>query len=202
VRALLGKAAAARIAASKGPRPLLRTIESGQQEAAQLLLGKGAELDRRSSAGNTALMLASQAGLLEVVRALIKRGAAADLRSEQGYTALMLASAVGPARSSRRCSRRADRGLRNKRRQTAVDIANASGQSAVMEPLQQRRPLEPYGKGLRQRARGAGHPGRYPRRIVEEKIAARQLPTEVCVHTHRIAKAISCALIAAQAWNG
>ena len=29
----------------------------------------------------------------------------------------------------------ADRGLRNKRRQTAVDIANASGQAAVVELL-------------------------------------------------------------------
>jgi hypothetical protein len=29
----------------------------------------------------------------------------------------------------------ADRGLRNKRRQTAVDIANASGQTAVAELL-------------------------------------------------------------------
>jgi uncharacterized protein len=49
VRALLGKAADARIADQQGSTPLLRAIESGEQEAAQLLLGKGAE--RRSSAG-------------------------------------------------------------------------------------------------------------------------------------------------------
>ena len=71
-----------------------------------------------------------------MVRALTKRGAAADLRNEQGYTALMLASAAGHGEIVKALLEAgADRGLRNKRRQSAVDSAT-SGQSAVVEPLQ------------------------------------------------------------------
>jgi uncharacterized protein len=78
-------------------------------------------------------MLASQEGLLEVVRALIKRGAATDLRNEQGYTALMLTGAAGDGEIVKTLLEAGADWLRNKRRQTAVDIANASGQSAVVE---------------------------------------------------------------------
>ncbi|RPI32551.1 MAG: ankyrin repeat domain-containing protein, partial [Hyphomicrobiaceae bacterium] len=59
VKALLDKGADSRIADQQGSLPLLRAVENGEREAAQLLLVKGAELDRRTAARNTALMLAA-----------------------------------------------------------------------------------------------------------------------------------------------
>jgi uncharacterized protein len=53
-------------------------------------------------------------------------GASADLRNEQGFTALTLASAAGHGEVIKALPQAgADRGLRNKRRQTEIDIAKA-----------------------------------------------------------------------------
>jgi len=72
----------------------------------------------------------------DIVGRLLKQGARPDVRNNFGYSALMIASQEGNADVVKNAAeRRADRTLRNKKRETAADIATASGQPAIAQLL-------------------------------------------------------------------
>jgi len=72
----------------------------------------------------------------DIVSRLLKQGARPDQRNNFGYSALMIASQEGRADIVKALlSAGADRTLRNKKRETAADIAVASGHSGIVALL-------------------------------------------------------------------
>ena len=86
-------------ARSPAPRPtsraLLRSIEKGDESAANRLLSSGAAVNARTKEGWTALILAAQRNLSNLTSSLISRGADVNVRDKEGQTALMHAARKG-----------------------------------------------------------------------------------------------------------
>jgi serine/threonine-protein phosphatase 6 regulatory ankyrin repeat subunit B len=74
----------------------------------------------------------------EIVDRLLKRRVRPDVRDNVGYNALMIASHEGRADIVKALlNAGADRTLRNKKRDTAVDVATASGHAEIVQLLKQ-----------------------------------------------------------------
>jgi uncharacterized protein len=72
----------------------------------------------------------------DIVGRLLKQGARPDQRNSFGYSALMIASQEGKMDVVKTLlNAGADRTLRNKKRETAVDIAVASGHLGIAQLL-------------------------------------------------------------------
>src|SRR5262249_11905782 len=89
----------------------------------------GIEGDRRTAPGGPGPMLGANICGKEGFVGFLKAGAHPNIRNNQGYTALMIACAEALIDAG------AERGLRNKKRQTAADIAAVSGHAAITELL-------------------------------------------------------------------
>jgi serine/threonine-protein phosphatase 6 regulatory ankyrin repeat subunit B len=72
----------------------------------------------------------------EIVDQLLKRRVRTDVRNNVGYNALMIASHEGRVDILKALLHAgADRTLRNKKRETAIDVAIASGRPEIVQLL-------------------------------------------------------------------
>ena len=78
---------------SEGKTPLIRAVERGAWDVAEVLVQNHAKLDAKNpNNGWTALMYAAHGGCKEAVEILIKAGAGLEIRDDREETALMLAA--------------------------------------------------------------------------------------------------------------
>jgi ankyrin repeat protein len=122
VSALVQKGANVNVAGQGGDTPLMKAAASGNAETVNLLLRKGSNVEVRNQHGVTALMLARGK---EAVLALVANGAGVNSVDEDGETPLMYA--VRPHAADKvqiLLGHGADIRARNKKGQTALDIAN------------------------------------------------------------------------------
>ena len=83
------------------------------------------------------MILAVRAGLVEVVRELLRRKVDPNVRNGQGVSPLMMAAYEGRTQiASTLVEAGADKRLRNKRRETAAEIALVSGHREVAKLLE------------------------------------------------------------------
>ena len=106
----------------------------GDVQAFEAWLSGGGHVDARDKrVGSTMLMAASFEGNAAMVAALLQRGASVDLQNTIDDTALMRAS--HPAVVRQLLTAGADPALRNKYGDTAADIAERLGYTAIVEIL-------------------------------------------------------------------
>jgi ankyrin repeat protein len=143
VKALLENGADIEQAGPKGYRPLALAIAESRYEAAKALMEGGADVSVASGhEGLTPLMIvAAQTGPAEgamflpgstrptdIAKGLIERKATIDAQSNDGMTALMVAAAHNsPPMIGLLMDAGADPDIKNKREQTARDVAELNG---------------------------------------------------------------------------
>lgn len=124
VATALAKGAAREAMGVHGATPLIAALEQRHEETALLLMRSGANVSARTAAGETPLIAAAHAGLKEAVEEALDRGADPNARDALGVSALMTAARQGHAEIvTALLAKGADPRLRNKKRETAHDLA-------------------------------------------------------------------------------
>jgi len=123
---------------TSGLTPLMLAMNPNSEHTQAIvtqLLEAGAAVNAQSEGGNTALMEAAHKGMLRQVMTLILAGADVNIQNKFGETALMVASMKDgePGVVRALLIAKADRNIVNIDGKTAVDLANESGDDALIK---------------------------------------------------------------------
>ena len=137
ILALLKNKADQRLADTEGRTPLHRPLENGNADSARLRIVDRFDVDSTTMAGNTPLILAAKSGMTEVARLLLEIRCPPRCPEQPGiqcpHDGFLGGTTGGRQRALLKAG--ADRNLRNKKRETAIDITTAAGQAEIAQPL-------------------------------------------------------------------
>jgi len=126
IKLLIAAGAQLDVKDSKGRTALMHAVDQGRAEVVQLLIDAGAQINVKNNESDTALTLAVKNYVpAKVIQSLIAAGAKLDEQDDHGYTPLMRAAYNGNAEAVQLLiAADADKSIRNRKNQTALDLAN------------------------------------------------------------------------------
>ena len=112
----------------------------GHAGIVEILCKNGANVNLHDEEGYTALILAtySEVQYPKVVEILLEHNAKPDIQNNEGNTALIRAARMGHIDDVKSlCAAHADPTLSNLRKKTALDVAKAANQDAIVKILEE-----------------------------------------------------------------